>query len=474
MHDLVYDLAESIAGNEFIILEYSLCDSKLHSIPKYLYEAKKLRTLNLLFPKGNLGEAHPDLFSSFRDLHALNLGGNDIKRLHNLVSCLISLRYLNISNTFIETLPKSISDLNYLQELNLAYCYDLIKLPMKLVELVYLRHLMIHGCDKLSHLPNCIGKLVQFQTLSTFIVGTGTYQGLKQLQFLRFVGELNIRQLGNAIESRLANLRMKPKLRSLGLSWRNDHDDLIMSNNNHSRLAEELLKHLQSHRNLKTLSINGYTGKYFPRWIGIPELPNLTNILLIYCKRCEHLPTLGQLPFLKVIYMSGMSNVKNIGIEFYGRVSGRQSQSLQELSFIDFPNLKFWNIPWFPSLHHLELQSCNEKILRSAELQHVTTLQNLEIHSCPSIKNLPTWIGNLSSLISLAISNCYNIISLPEDLQHLINHQHLSIRECPGLENHYKKYISEDWPKVADIPHIYIGSTEPRQYEGASSYSCSK
>ncbi|KAK1554288.1 hypothetical protein Q3G72_010158 [Acer saccharum] len=669
----------SIAGDEFISLEHGrlprhlaqirhssvVCDSELHTIPESLYEAKKLRTLNLLFPRGNLGEVPPSLFSSFRYLRALNLSGSGIKRLHNSFSCLISLRYLNISNTLIETLPESISDLDFLQVLNLANCYDLIELPMRLARLVNLRHLMINGCDKLSHLPDGIGNLFQLQTLPTFIVGTGKYQGLKQLYHLPLVGELNIRQLENAntrSDSRFANLLMKPKLRLLGLSWRNDHGDLIMRNNNDSTLDEELLENLQPHQNLKRLSIEGYPGKYFPRWIGTPELPNLTNIVLISCKRCEHLPALGQLPFLKVIYMLGMPNVKNIGSGFYGRVSGRQFQSLQELSFIDFPNLEFWwstnmkeefpslekltinkcpklkNMPCFPSLKHLELRNCNEMILRSAanlstllslvidvftgrlvlleslignnphlmsltissctnlcsissklgglialksltirwceelislpqeiqnlsslesleiiechslinlpeglggltslrslsiencnnitslpmglqhltslehltlmycpslaslpanfrnlsmlkslyilncpeiaclpeELQYVMTLQNLEIHSCPAIKDLPAWIGNLASLTSLVISDCCNIISLPEGLQHLINLQHLSIRECPRLENRCKKYTGEDWPKVAHIPHIYIGSTEPRQYDGASSSS---
>ncbi|KAK2660011.1 hypothetical protein Ddye_006544 [Dipteronia dyeriana] len=677
MHDLVHDLAQSIAGDEFIILEHGrlprhlaqirhssvVCGSELHTIPESLYEAKKLRTLNLLFPRGNLGEVPPNLFSSFRYMRALNLSGSGIKRLHNSVSCLIFLRYLNISNTLIETLPESIGDLDYLQVLNLAYCYDLIELPMSLTRLRKLRRLMINGCDKLSHLPDRIGNLIQLQTLPTFIVGTGNHQGLTQLHRLPLVGELNIRQLENAnsrYDRIMVNLRMKPKLRSLGLSWRNNHDDLIMRNNNDSPQDEELLENLQPHRNLKRLSIEGYPGKYFTRWIGTPELPNLTNIVLIYCKRCEHLPALGELPFLKVIYMLGMPNVKNIG--FYGRVPGRQFQSLQELSFIDFPNLEFWwsmnmkeefpslvkltinkcpklkNMPCFPSLKHLELRNCNEMILRSAanlstllnlvidvfsgrlvllesllgnnphlmsltissctnlwsissklgglvalksltirwceelislpqeiqnlsslesleiiechslislpeglggltslrslsiencnnitslpmglqhltalehltlmycpslaslpanfrnlsmlkslyilncpelsclpeELQYVKTLQNLEIHSCRTIKDFPAWIGSLSSLTSLVISDCCNIISLPEGLQHLINLQHLSIRECPRLENRCKKYTGEDWPKVAHIPHIYIGSTEPRQYDGASSSS---
>lgn len=674
MHDLIHDLAQSVVGVEFVVLEHGhipthlaqtrhssvVCDSELQTIPESLYEAKKLRTLNLLFPKGDLGEAPPNLFSSFRYLRTLNLSGSGIKRLHGSISCLISLRYLNISNTLIERLPESICNLGYLQVLNLSYCYDLIELPRRLASIFQLRHLMIYGCCRLSQFPDHIGRLIHLQTLPVFIVGTETSQGLKQLHLLPLAGELNIRNLENVkpgSDAASASLRRKPKLHSLGLSWKNNHDGSMM------KTDDRVLDSLQPHQNLKRLSVEGYSGDCFPTWIGSPELPNLTNIVLINCKNCENLPALGQLPFLRVIYMHGMHSVKNIGSGFYGRGSGRPFQSLQELSLIDFPSLEFWwsvntkeefpslvklfinkcqrlkNMPSFPSLQHLEFRNCNEMIMKSAtnlstlltlviggftgqlviferllennpcltsltisscpnlcsissklgclvalksltirwcqelislpqeiqnlsslesleisechsltvlpegieglsslrslsiencenlasipkglghlialehltimycpslvflpenfrnltmlkslyilscpglaslpeELQHVTTLQGLEIHSCPAFKDLPEWIGNLSSLTSLTISDCHTIISLPASLQHHNTLQRLSIRECPRLESRCKKYVGVDWPKVAHIPHTYIGSTEPRQGTNASSSSC--
>ncbi|KAJ4701527.1 Disease resistance protein [Melia azedarach] len=497
MHDLIHDLAQSVVGDEFVILEHGhvpahlaqtrhssvVYDSELRTIPESLYEAKKLRTLNLLNSKGDLGEAPPNLFSSFRCLRSLNLSGSGIKRLHNSISCLISLRYLNIANTLIERLPESICDLGYLQVLNLSDCFDLIELPRRLASIFQLRHLMISGCYRLSQIPDNIGRLFQLQTLPIFIVGSGPTQGLKQLRMLPLVGELNITKMENVepgSDAASANLRMKSKLRSLGLSWGNNHYDLLMKNDDRSGPAEEVLNCLQPHQNLKRLSVEGYPGEHFPRWIGAPELPNLTNIALIHCKSCEHLPGLGHLPFLKVMYMHGMTSVKNIGSGFYGRGSGRLFPSLQELSLIDFSNLEFWwsmnmkeefpslvkliinkcprlkSIPCFPSLQHLELRNCNEMILRSAAnlstllnlvigvftgrlvilgslLENNPCLMSLTISSCPNLCSISSKLGSLITLKSLTIRWCEKLISLPQEIQNLSSLESLEVSECHNL-----------------------------------------
>ncbi|GMP78822.1 hypothetical protein CsSME_00034614 [Camellia sinensis var. sinensis] len=47
-------------------------------------------------------------------------------------------------------------------------------------------------------------------------------------------------------------------------------------------------------------------------------LQNLVKIELSECTRCEQVPPLGHLPHLEVIKISGLSNLKRIGPEFYG------------------------------------------------------------------------------------------------------------------------------------------------------------
>lgn len=63
------------------------------------------------------------------------------------------LRYLDISNSFLTTLPESIGRLWNLQILKLDYCRYLEKLPDSLICLKALQHLSLKGCHKLSRLP---------------------------------------------------------------------------------------------------------------------------------------------------------------------------------------------------------------------------------------------------------------------------------------------------------------------------------
>ncbi|PON68285.1 NB-ARC domain, LRR domain containing protein [Parasponia andersonii] len=497
MHDLIHDLAQSVAGREFTMMEHDstardlsvirhssvVCNFKLHTIPEALYEAKMLRTLILLLPKGNLGEVPSGLFSSFRYLRVLDLSGSGIKKLHESISSFVFLKFIDLSYTHIQTLPEGVCKLLNLQVMNLLGCHNLTELPSEIARLSKLRHLMINGCYRLAKMPANMGKLVYLQTLSMFIVGKEADKNLSQLQSLNLGGDLNIRQLENvkdASEARKAELISKRNLRSLCLSWKNDDSGLNRNNEYDGTQEAEVLDFLQPHKYLKGLSIERYEGSHFPRWIGALKLPNLTEVTLVNCRRCKQLPALGQLPFLKVLYMQGMDTVKNIGREFYGESTGIAFPSLGELTLTDFPNLEYWwtangregfpsliklkvnrclklnNMPSFPSLQHLELRACNDIVLRSASnltsltnltveefpeqlifldllFQNNAPLMSLKIGSCPRLHCISPNLAKLVNLRKLTVRWCGELLSLPEGLENLTSLESLEIIECHSL-----------------------------------------
>ena len=86
---------------------------------------------------------------------------------------------------------------------------------------------------------------------------------------------------------------------------------------------EKVLEGLQPHPNLKSLTIGEYGGKKFPSWVGLSSLyQNLIKIYLNGCTECEEVPTLGHLPYLRVLEIIGMEKVRSIGSEFYSYSDG--------------------------------------------------------------------------------------------------------------------------------------------------------
>ncbi|KAK8678032.1 hypothetical protein V6N13_143549 [Hibiscus sabdariffa] len=246
------------------------------------------------------------------------------------------------------------------------------------------------------------------------------------------------------------------------------------------KMGENVLEWLQPPENLKRLSLKGYPGISFPRFMSTFKLRALTKLELINCKRCDHLPTLGELPFLEIIYMHRMNAVKTIGREFYGEDTRRLFGSLKELTLIDFPDLELWwsisggnefkslvkltiskcprlmNMPQFQSVKHLELRNCQETLLRSVVnvsslstlvidvftgqlllldnlLQNNVNLMCLTISSCAQLRYIPPSLGNLVSLKTLAVRWCEELVSMPLQLQNLSSLQSLEISECHSL-----------------------------------------
>ncbi|RVW96933.1 putative disease resistance RPP13-like protein 1 [Vitis vinifera] len=415
MHDLISDLAQSVAGQLCFNLEdklehnknkiisrdtrhvsYNRCYNEIFKKFEALKEEEKLRTFIALPifggpPWCNLtSKVFSCLFPKLRYLRVLSLSGYSIKELPNSVGDLKYLRYLNLSNTFIERLPESISELYNLQALILCQCRYLAMLPKSIENLVDLRHLDITNAVRLEKMPPHIGNLVNLQTLSKFIVeknnSSSSIKELKKLSNIR--GTLSILGLHNVVDAQDAmdaDLKGKHNIKDLTMEWGNDFDDTRDEQN-----EMQVLELLQPHKNLEKLTISFYGGGIFPSWMRNPSFSLMVQLYLKGCRNCTLLPSLGQLSSLKNLRIEGMSGIKNIDVEFYGQ-NVESFQSLESLTFSDMPEWEEWRSPSFIDEERLFPRLCE-----------------LRMTQCPKLAGkLPS---SLSSLVKLEIVECSKLI----------------------------------------------------------------
>jgi Leucine-rich repeat (LRR) protein len=494
MHDLVHDLALQVSKLEVLNLEAdSAVDGASHIRHLNLIscgdveaaltavDARKLRTVFSMV----------DVFNGsrkFKSLRTLKLRRSDIAELPDSICKLRHLRYLDVSFTAIRALPESITKLYHLETLRFIYCKSLEKLPKKMRNLVSLRHLHFND-PKL--VPAEVRLLTRLQTLPFFVVGPNhMVEELGCLNELR--GELQIcklEQVRDKEEAEKAKLREK-RMNKLVLEWSDEGNSSV---NN-----KDVLEGLQPHPDIRSLTIEGYRGEDFPSWMSILPLNNLTVLRLNGCSKSRQLPTLGCLPRLKILKMSGMPNVKCIGNEFYSSSGGAAVlfPALKELTLSKMDGLEEWMVPGgevvavFPYLEKLSIWICGKlksipicrlsslvefKFGRCEELRYLcgefdgfTSLRVLWICDCPKLALIPK-VQHCTALVKLDIWGC-KLVALPSglqycasleelrllfwrelihisDLQELSSLRRLEIRGCDKL-------ISFDWHGLRKLPSL--------------------
>ncbi|XP_057427089.1 putative disease resistance protein RGA1 [Lotus japonicus] len=528
MHDLVHDLAQSIMGNECVILKNAnmtdLSSSTHHvvldpSSEKLSFNKGTFEKVESLRTVYQLQFSIREISACFPTHHALRVLRTRSFNLSRLGS-LIHLRYLELCDFEIKSLPDSICNLRKLEILKLKELRKLICLPEHLACLQNLRHLVIENCDSLSCMFPNIGKLSCLRTLSGYIVSSKIGHSLAELHDLKLGGEMHITGLensGSSYEAQEANLKGKEDLRELWLTWNNKF---------HATNPDQVLEALQPHSNLKKLRIYGYAGLKSPSWIGM--LNNLVDFQLHHCNECLQLSSLGRLPSLRKLKLRYVNNIQCMDDdESYNGVEVKAFPSLEQLSLYDLPKLEMLlkvergemfarlcslrvrrcpklELPsCIPSLTSLYLCEYTNELLRffsrftgitslclkngqedlpSLPVESLACLKNLDIYAFPRLKELPGELFNnlialehleirrcdeleslpeqgwegLRSLRTLHFSNCEGLRSLPDGVRHLTSLETLTIWGCPTLKERCKEETGADWYKIAHVPQLEI------------------
>nr|CAD1828924.1 unnamed protein product [Ananas comosus var. bracteatus] len=458
-------------------------------------------------------------------------------------------RYASIHSSFVPQIPTTVAQrLRALQFRNSGSLIMAFYSEAKCLRLLDLRGSQISmlpssiDCWELKGMPRGIGKLLSLQELSVFVVGKQDRvehcASISELEHLKLVGGLEIKGLENItspVDAKAANL-IEKKLRSLKLDWNvlsaeEGTDSTVLP----AEEIETVLENLQPHQKLEELNIRGYGGGKFPSWmmnrIG-SCLPNLVQIQLVNMSRCCSLPPLGQLPFLKQLFIRNMPAITNLGVDKF--------PALTRLRLSRMPVLREWvtvmtvdgkegrreRVPIFPCLTHLSLTKCPQfrpepclppsvedldisgtssenlslilecvtplderdaavslqpppnKGLRNLtitkcqqltclpeSLRGLTSLQSLRIRGCHDLERIEDWLGELSDLQSLSIHGCSSLRYLPAHKMTAL--QELGIGNCPLLFDADGRFVDTS---VDHIKYIYVdGRKYPYEEEGSSS-----
>ncbi|KAJ0680589.1 putative P-loop containing nucleoside triphosphate hydrolase, leucine-rich repeat domain superfamily [Helianthus annuus] len=365
MHDLMNDLATSVANEFFLRLDN---ESEKNIRKEMLEKYRHMSFVREEFVAYKKFEAF-ERAKSLRTFLAKSVGTEESQRgfflsnkiLTDLFPRLPLLRVLSLSGFYINDVPESIGTLRHLRDSPLLFQ-------------------MLSGIGELKGLHI---------TLSKIIIGSESGSEVAKIKDLKnLCGKVSIvglEKVQNAIHAHKANFSEK-RLSKLALEW---SDELYDSCN--EMLEKEVLNELKPcDGTLIELKIKSYGGLEFPNWVGDPLFLHLKHVVISDCKRCTSLPPLAQLPSLKELFIQGLSEVEVVGFELFGAV--RTFPSLEILSFAEMRGWKKWLGGVFPCLQHLIINNCPNLV--AVTLEALPSLNALNMFNCDS--------GVLRSLVEVA------------------------------------------------------------------------
>ncbi|CDP19619.1 unnamed protein product [Coffea canephora] len=457
MHDMVHEVSKLIMSKstKFINSETGLGDNS-NQVRCLVIDSFGEGAKNLLESRSNLlhtlflsqGSLSDDMLKKLKNLHVLNLSGEENQNLPISIGKLRHLRYINFEDSRSATLPESVCKLYNLQTLRLQSLI-LQVLPKGMCDLISLRHLHYYNNDEEFQMPLEMGRLTCLQTLEFFKVGREKGRQIGELGSLKNLkGKLRIRNLElvkgkeGAEEAKLSE---KANLFRLELQWAYNREG-----DNYN--DEDVLDGLRPHPNLEELAICNFMGDQFPRWLmDLPTtLPKLARLAFKQCNRCRELPPLQNFTSLKELEIDECDGLTNLpGGMLHSCTSLQKLRVAYCDNLISFP----LNLRQTPSLLELRLYYC-PKLKTSTTPKgfgFLTSLRKLRIgpfsdggddHENSSIYNEFDWSGLISSSSSssssaldlLFLYGLPHMESLPPQIQYLTTLTSLALVEFGGIK----------------------------------------
>ncbi|KAM3205958.1 hypothetical protein ACQJBY_061570 [Aegilops geniculata] len=431
MHDLMHDLADSVSGNDCIILQDSSSHQENLQESTYASSLKhEVRHLSIGCVSGNTIAPMKEILapqprtilvfqrnfriripesmakSKFMSIRALKTF-SIITHMANLKH----LRYLDCSYSDISALPETTTMLYSLRTLKLVGCKNLTNLPEGMRYMSSLCHVFLVGCHRLERMPQGIGQLDSLQTLTSYVVDSDEGRGIDQLKDLSLGGSLSLselRKVHSAENAKKGNMSAKHNLKRLSLNWYGTFGILDRYGTSSTDVGREyavdnaivVLDALRPHESLEVLLLRNYTGGKFSSWMhNSTLLEHLSELCLRGCKNCKDLPPLWQLPSLAYLNLNSLDSLTSICVSNDDTDIGQ--------SFISPP-------PFFPKLETMEvtnmpkLERWNQEVVGQVAVVSFPRLKRLAIYRCPMLASIP----KMPSLEYLSLNHLNNLTSI--------------------------------------------------------------
>ncbi|XP_048559957.1 putative disease resistance RPP13-like protein 1 isoform X2 [Triticum urartu] len=414
MHDLMYDLAERIAGHDCFRIE----DGWTGEIPPgvrhlfidtyngeklamKIFQLENLRTLiikviKLWTPRDE--EVFKNIIMRLQKLRVLNVTFGLTWHVNFLEPIGVKhIRHLTyrIGKSHGLILPRTFKKLHHIQTLDFGNCKRLSLSKDEVgINLVSLRHV---GNASILKLVN-IARSTSLQELGPyFTVSKERGCNIKHLRDLnqlrgrlRIRGVENVKSSEEALEAKLAD---KERLTELELCWDCDQESC------NPEVEVEVLEGLCPPKDLEKLELCGYNGARYPNWMVGRQNGGLKCLQVLKLWKCS----LGPAPVFEVFTLLRVL-------------------SLSACIWVTLPD----NMVRLKSLEELSIELC-QNIQSLPALPH--SLKKLSIKYCKNIRSLPVLP---QSLEELSIDYCPNIQSLPVLPQALTK---LSTVDCPNIQS---------------------------------------
>ncbi|XP_020086776.1 disease resistance protein RGA2-like [Ananas comosus] len=494
MHDLVHDLAQSVAKEEVAVIgaeesaripedcRYASIHSRF--MPQVsITVMRRLRTLQFR----ESGSPIMNFYSEAKCLRLLDLHGSKIPMLPSSIGKLKLLRYLNLSSTNIQELPEPITSLCNLQTLNLSWCREIRILPKSLGRLTNLRILDLSECrsltilDSISNLQNlhalnlssckkaislepiCHLKNLHYLDLSHLDSFAALPESIGSLQNLRILDLSNCSSL-ESLPSSLCDLKnlhdlnlyclnslvtlpesigSLQNLRILNLSGCYSLLPLPSSSSDLLHLEKldisgceklcELPKMIQKLTKLRVLLNNNCSElKGMPRGIGkLVSLQKLPVFVVGKQDRVEHCASISELEHLKLVDELWIKGLENVTSPVDAKAANLIEKNLRSLKLV-------WNVLSAEEGTDSTVQPAEEMETVLENLQPHQKLEKLEIQGYGGGK-FPSWMMNrigscLPNLVEIKLDNIPVCSSLPP-LGQLPFLERLYMENMPAVTN---------------------------------------